>query len=64
MDEKNKRMSFLDLLEHMRSYLGNARKTGGDIAERQKSLTEQEASTLSEQATRKDDGKPEDDPDR
>ena len=49
MDQK-KPMSFLDLLEHMKSSLGIARKTAGTIEERQKSLTEREAS--------KDDEKP------
>ena len=44
MDQKNKPMSFLDLLEQMKSSLGAARKAGGDIEERQKSLTEQDAS--------------------
>jgi hypothetical protein len=58
MDEKNRRMSFLDLLEHMRSYLGKARQTGGDIAERQKSLTEQRLEESEK------DTKPEDEPER
>lgn len=43
MDQKNKPMSFLDLLEHMKSSLGAARDTGGSIEERQKSLTERES---------------------
>ena len=43
MDEK-KSLSFLDLLERMKGALGAARKAGGTIEERQKSLTEQEAS--------------------
>jgi hypothetical protein len=43
MNEKNGSSSFLDLLEQMKSYLGTARKMGGEIAERQKTLTEQHA---------------------
>jgi hypothetical protein len=44
MDEKSKPLSFLDLLERMKSSLWAARKAGGSIEERQKSLTEQESS--------------------
>jgi hypothetical protein len=38
MDEKNNSSSFLDLLEHMKSYLGAAGRVGRDVDERLKAL--------------------------
>lgn len=38
MDQKNDTPSFLDLLEHMKSYLGAAGKVGRDLEERLKAL--------------------------
>lgn len=38
MDEKRNSSSFLDLLEHMESYLGSAGKVGRDVDERLKAL--------------------------
>lgn len=39
MDQKNDNPSFLDLLEHMKSYLGAAGRIGRELEERLKSLT-------------------------
>jgi hypothetical protein len=51
MDEKNNSLSFLDLLEHMKSYLGSAGKVGRDVDERLKALV----TPLGESDTPRDD---------
>jgi hypothetical protein len=63
MDQKNKPLSFLDLLEHMKNSLFAAKQAGGNIEQRQKSLTEQDASKDDAPAGGDEDVKP-DDPDR
>jgi hypothetical protein len=38
MDEKNNSLSSLDLLEHMKTYLGSAGRVGRDVDDRLKAL--------------------------